>query len=42
MDYTYTRQREITIAAQDNANESEKYQPFERDYNMLFISSNIT
>ena len=42
MDYTYTRQREIIVAVRDNANELEKYQPLERDYNLLFIGSNIT
>ena len=42
MNYTYTRQREIIVVAQDNANESKKYQPFERNYNLLFIGLNIT
>ena len=33
------RQREIIIEAQDNANELEKYQPLERDYNLPFVGS---
>ena len=42
MNYTYTRQGEIIVVVQDNANELERYQPFERDYNLFFIGSNIT
>ena len=42
MNYTYTRQREIIVAVQDNANESMKYQPFRRDYNIPFIGSSTT
>ena len=42
MNYTYTRQREITVAAQDNENESENYQSFGRDYKLPFIGSSTT